>query len=159
MAHVMNVSNLPVECLEMEFPLLVERVQLRMDSGGAGQFRGGLGVRRDYRILTDTARMAMIAERTTVAHWGLAGGLGGGLGGFVVNPETPQQREVNSRLGEVELTRGDVASVQTAGAGGFAQARISAIAWCMAAETAAHAGSLSSALSVLLKGSQRTGPS
>jgi N-methylhydantoinase B len=94
-----------------------------MDSGGAGQFRGGLGVRRDYRILTDTARMAMIAERTTVAHWGLAGGLGGGLGGFVVNPETPQQREVNSRLGEVELTRGDVASVQTAGAGGFGDPR------------------------------------
>ena len=119
MVHMMNVTNLPVEALEIEFPLRVERVQLRADSGGAGRWRGGLGVRRDYRILTDTVRMTMIAERTTVPNWGLADGDGGGLGAFVVNPGTPNERVVESRLGDVELGRDDVASIQTAGAGGY----------------------------------------
>lgn len=119
MAHMMNVTNLPVECLEMEFPLLVERVRLRCDSGGAGRHRGGLGVRRDYRILTDRVRMTMIAERTTVPNWGLDGGAGGGLGAFVLDPGTPGERRVESRVGDVELTRGQVASIQTAGAGGY----------------------------------------
>lgn len=119
MVHMMNVTNLPVEALEIEFPLRVERVQLRTDSGGAGRWRGGLGVRRDYRILTGKVQMTMIAERTTVPNWALAGGHGGGLGAFVVNPDTPQARVVESRRGDVELARDDVASIQTAGAGGY----------------------------------------
>lgn len=123
MVHMMNVTNLPVEALEIEFPLRVERVQLRTDSGGAGRWRGGLGVRRDYRILTDRVRMTMIAERTTVPNWALGGGHGGGLGAFVVNPDTPQERMVESGLGDVELGRHEVASIQTAGAGGHGDPR------------------------------------
>jgi N-methylhydantoinase B len=123
MVHMMNVTNLPVEALEIEFPLLVERVRLREDSGGAGRWRGGLGVRRDYRMLADRVRMTMIAERTTVPNWGLAGGGGGGLGAFVVNPGGRDERQVESRLGDVELRQGDVASIQTAGAGGYGNPR------------------------------------
>ena len=123
MVHMMNVTNLPVEALEIEFPLRVERVQLRPDSGGAGRYRGGLGVRRDYRILAERARMTMIAERTTVPNWGLEDGHGGGLGAFVIDPETPGTRCVDSRMGDVELVRGQVASIQTAGAGGFGDPR------------------------------------
>lgn len=118
MVHMMNVTNLPVECLEMEFPLRVEQVTLRVDSGGAGRHRGGLGVRRDYRILCERARMTMIAERTTVPNWGVAGGEGGGLGAFVIDPDTDTARIVESRLGDVELGRAQLASIQTAGAGG-----------------------------------------
>lgn len=123
MVHMMNVTNLPLEALEIEFPLRVERVQLRADSGGAGRWRGGLGVRRDYRILTDRVRMTMIAERTTVPNWGLADGAGGGLGAFVVNPGTAGERMVESRLGDVELVRDEIASIQTAGAGGYGDPR------------------------------------
>ncbi len=123
MVHMMNVTNLPVECLELEFPLRVEQVRLRCDSGGAGRHRGGLGVRRDYRILTERARMTMIAERTTVPNWGLDGGGGGGLGAFVIDPDSADERRVESRVGDVELQRGQVASIQTAGAGGYGDPR------------------------------------
>ena len=123
MVHMMNVTNLPVEALELEFPLRVERVQLRTDSGGAGRYRGGLGVRRDYRILTEHARMTMIAERTSVPNWGLDGGQGGGLGAFVIDPAAAQEQRVDSRMGDIELARDQVASIQTAGAGGYGDPR------------------------------------
>ncbi len=123
MVHMMNVTNLPVECLELEFPLRVEQVRLRCDSGGAGRHRGGLGVRRDYRVLTERARMTMIAERTMVPNWGLDGGGGGGLGAFVIDPDSGDERRVESRVGDVELRRGQVASIQTAGAGGYGDPR------------------------------------
>jgi N-methylhydantoinase B len=123
MVHMMNVTNLPVEALELEFPLRVERVQLRTDSGGAGRYRGGLGVRRDYRILTEHARMTMIAERTSVPNWGLNAGQGGGLGAFVIDPASAQEQRVDSRMGDIELARDQVASIQTAGAGGYGDPR------------------------------------
>ena len=49
-----NMSNLPVETLEARYPLLMEEYALRPDSGGAGQYRGGLGLVRQYRLLADT---------------------------------------------------------------------------------------------------------
>ncbi len=67
--------------------------------------------------------MTMIAERTTVANWGLDGGAGGGLGAFVLDFGGAGERRVESRVGDVELTRGQVASIQTAGAGGYGDPR------------------------------------
>ena len=53
--HVTNTSNLPVECLEMEYPLFVEEYALVPDSGGTGRFRGALGIRRTVRVLGQEA--------------------------------------------------------------------------------------------------------
>ena len=50
---VVNVMNTPVEAIESEFPVRVERYELARDSGGPGMFRGGLGVRRQWRVLAD----------------------------------------------------------------------------------------------------------
>ena len=47
--HITNTSNLPVESIEMEYPLLVESYGFVEDSGGAGKYRGGLGLRRVVR--------------------------------------------------------------------------------------------------------------
>lgn len=50
--HMTNTSNMPVEALEIEFPIiLIKKYELRRDSGGAGQFRGGLGIAREFEII------------------------------------------------------------------------------------------------------------
>ena len=59
-----NMSNLPVETLEARYPLRVEEYALRPDSGGAGQYRGGLGLVRQYRLLADAAVLQLRADRT-----------------------------------------------------------------------------------------------
>jgi N-methylhydantoinase B len=67
------IRNTPVEVFEARAPVLFERYELRQDSGGAGEYRGGLGVRRDYR-LTETVDAFNTVKKTRVDGWGLAGG-------------------------------------------------------------------------------------
>src|SRR6201996_5712512 len=74
---VSNMSNTPIEILEMSFPLRVEEYALVPDSGGAGTHRGGLGVRRVWRVLQNQAHAAVCCERTVTPPFGLAGGLPG----------------------------------------------------------------------------------
>ncbi|HSU06681.1 MAG TPA: hydantoinase B/oxoprolinase family protein [Acetobacteraceae bacterium] len=76
-ATVSNMMNTPIEILEMSFPLRVEEYSLVPDSGGAGRFRGGLGVRRVWRVLDHEAHAAVCCERTVTPPFGLAGGLPG----------------------------------------------------------------------------------
>ena len=61
--NMTNTSNLPIEAMEMEFPLRVERYELVPDSGGAGRYRGGLGVLRDLRVLANDATVALRSAR------------------------------------------------------------------------------------------------
>jgi N-methylhydantoinase B len=74
---VSNMSNTPIEILEMSFPLRVEEYALVPDSGGAGTYRGGLGVRRVWRVLGNQAHAAVCCERTVTPPFGLDGGLPG----------------------------------------------------------------------------------
>src|SRR5262249_16677370 len=60
---VINVMNTPVEALETEFPVRVESYGLARDSAGAGKFRGGLGVRREWRVLGDEASVNLRTDR------------------------------------------------------------------------------------------------
>ena len=71
------MSNLPVETLEARYPILIEEYGLRDDSGGAGQFRGGLGLVRQYRLLADEAVLQLRADRHEHPPYGLFGGLPG----------------------------------------------------------------------------------
>ena len=72
-----NQMNTPVEILEMSFPLRVEEYALLPDSGGAGRWRGGLGVRRSWRILRHDSQCTTCCERTVTAPPGLDGGQDG----------------------------------------------------------------------------------
>ncbi|MEM7404807.1 MAG: hydantoinase B/oxoprolinase family protein [Pseudomonadota bacterium] len=74
---IANTMNTPVEILEMSFPFRVERYELIADSGGAGQHRGGLGVRRTWRLLGNDARASVCCERTLTPPFGLFGGHAG----------------------------------------------------------------------------------
>ncbi|MCI2418741.1 hydantoinase B/oxoprolinase family protein [Saccharopolyspora sp. K220] len=118
--HITNSSNLPIEALEQEYPLLVDTYELIADSGGAGTHRGGLGVRRDVRILCDHAEFSAHADRQTTRPWGLSGGRDGGLGRFVVNPGRDDERQLpGGRVSGVQLRKGDVLRVESPGSGGF----------------------------------------
>ena len=69
-----NLSNMPVEVLEAEHPVRVEDYALRPDTCGAGRWRGGLGLRRSYRILAQEALLQLRSDRVRFRPYGLAGG-------------------------------------------------------------------------------------
>jgi N-methylhydantoinase B len=109
--HVTNTSNLPVEALETEYPLTLLRYELVDGSGGAGRFRGGMGLRRVYRAEAD-CRLRMDGSRLRSAPWGLAGGMPGGRAAFDYGAAPFDH-------GRGPLRRGDIVVIVTAGAGGY----------------------------------------
>jgi N-methylhydantoinase B len=115
--HMSNTSNLPVEALETEYPLRVERYELIPDSGGVGTYRGGLGLRREYRILAAGSRLRTKGERHRSEPWGLAGG-GPGQPGRNHIESGAQRRSVGSKAYNVPLQPGDIVRIDTPGAGG-----------------------------------------
>ncbi|MBI3041426.1 MAG: hydantoinase B/oxoprolinase family protein [Betaproteobacteria bacterium] len=117
--HASGSSNLPVEALEHAYPFRVERYELREGSGGAGQYRGGAGVIRDYRVLADDIVASLSSERQHVAAKGLAGGKDGVTGAFVLNPGTVEERRLPSAAADVRLPRGSVLRIMTPAGGGY----------------------------------------
>lgn len=118
-----NTWNVPAEVVEMRFPIRLTRYALRQDSGGAGEFRGGLSVDRDYEILSDTAELAIVGNRAKVAPWGLYGGGEGARASYIINCGTPTERLASpvflSKGSMIPLARGDVVCQATAGGGGY----------------------------------------
>ena len=111
--HMTNTSNLPVEALEIEYPLTVLRYELVDGSGGAGRRRGGMGLRRVYRAEAP-ARLRLGGSRTLSAPWGLAGGLPGGKGSFSFGPGVAPFEH-----GSGILQTGQTVEIVTPGAGGY----------------------------------------
>ncbi len=110
--HTTNTSNLPVEALEIEYPLTLLRYELIEDSGGVGQFRGGMGLRRVYRADQD-CRVRVDVARLRSDNWGLAGGGTGGRGAIECGPGV----EFNGT--GAELRAGQWFAVVSPGAGGY----------------------------------------
>jgi N-methylhydantoinase B len=119
--HASGASNLPVEALEHAYPFRIERYALWDGSGGAGAYRGGMGVLRDYRILADDVSVSLSSERQHVAAQGMAGGEAGRSGEFVFNPGRSDERKLPAAAGEVALPRGSVLRIATPGGGGFGE--------------------------------------
>ncbi len=117
-----NIPNLPAEILESEYPLMVERYQIVPDSGGAGEFRGGMGTRKDYRMLADTGFIAH-ADRHRFHPWPMEGGKEGALGLHRRNPGTDREAPLPSKGGPFAFAKGEVLRVQAAGGGGFGPPR------------------------------------
>jgi N-methylhydantoinase B len=111
--HMTNTSNLPVEALEVEYPLTVLRYELVEGSGGAGRFRGGMGLRRVYRAEAE-CQLRLDGSRLLTPPWGLAGGRPGGCGAFRfgagVEPFVG---------GSGKLRAGETIEIITPGAGGY----------------------------------------
>ena len=113
--HTTNTSNLPVEALESEYPLVIERYELADDSGGAGTWRGGMGMRRQVRIAHDDCAVAINHSRALSSPWGLCDGGEGGR--FSVKAKGG---ELSSGMGI--FPAGSVIEVVTPGAGGYGDA-------------------------------------
>jgi len=111
--HMTNTSNLPVEALEIEYPLTVLRYELVDGSGGAGRQRGGMGLRRVYRAEAPS-RLQVGGSRTLSAPWGLEGGLPGGKGRFAYGPDVAAFDH-----GAGVLQAGQTVEIVTPGAGGY----------------------------------------
>jgi len=119
--HITNTSNLPVEALESEYPLFIDRYELIPDSGGVGKFRGGLGLRRDIRILDHSSKFSAQGERFVLAPWGLFGGEAGQTGRILLQPEKSDETYLPSKCSGVTVKAGETISIQTPGAGGYGQ--------------------------------------
>ncbi len=117
--HITNTANLPVECLEHAFPLVVERYEFVPDSGGPGEFRGGLGLRRDIRAVGHGAVFSAHGDRHRRPARGAEGGLPGRCGAYLVSPETEDEERVSSKVSGVRLRPGTVLRVETPGGGGY----------------------------------------
>jgi N-methylhydantoinase B len=117
--HVVPDSrNLPSEFTEARFPFLVERLGLAVDSGGPGQFRGGLGYDKQLRMLAD-AHFMSIADRSILACWGVNGGRAGSSFSVVIDPGGPNERAVEA-LADAEFVRaGELIRIRTTGGGGW----------------------------------------
>ena len=122
-AHVHNPANTPVEMVERIQPVRIEKYELIPDSGGPGKHRGGLGLRRDLRILEGQARLTLLADRMKYGPYGLNGGEKGSFTEVIINPDTPDERKLPGKVTGVALERGDIISVRTSGGGGWGNPR------------------------------------
>lgn len=117
--HTTNTSNLPIEALEREYPLLVERYELVEDSGGAGTHRGGMGLRRDYRGLGHSLAFSVHGERYYTPPWGLYGGAVGATGRHEIIHDDGRVESLPAKTETIEVEPSAVVSIVTAGAGGY----------------------------------------
>ena len=112
-----NAKLAPVEIIESEFPTRVTRFELIADSGGAGEFRGGLGIRREYLNLAD-ARFSIRSMKHIIPPNGCAGGASGRPGAIWINPDTDEAQRLPTRYADYPLRAGDIFRLDTPGGGG-----------------------------------------
>ena len=117
--HITNTSNLPVEAIEMEYPLLVERYGLIQDSGGAGKYRGGMGLQRVVRPLGHSCIFNRVGERFRNQPWGIFGGKSGASGSFWLEDEDGGTRQLAHKPPDMVLHPHQALVVNTPGAGGY----------------------------------------
>jgi N-methylhydantoinase B len=117
--HVVPDSkNLPVEFTETRFPLLVESLGLAVDSGGPGTRRGGLGYRKEIRVLRDSMFLS-VADRSILSCWGLKGGRAGKPFRVTVAPDTPHEKQLEGLVDNEPLPAGTLVRIETTGGGGW----------------------------------------
>jgi N-methylhydantoinase B len=113
-----NCTNTPIEQIDADYEFFrVEGYFLRPDSGGVGQYRGGLGSTRTYRILDDGVRLSIYADRFRFPASGFAGGGPGAVGGCLIQRGN-QTIKVRTK-DDVRLERGDLIMLSSGGGGGF----------------------------------------
>src|SRR5882672_11251360 len=121
-AHMTNTRNTPVESLEHAYPLRVESLSVRRGSGGRGRFRGGEGMTRTIELLVP-ARVTVIAERRTMAPWGLAGGQAGSKGQTrTAGPKRARRGRTMPGKFTVDAPAHTVITVASPGGGGWGRA-------------------------------------
>ena len=117
--HITNTSNLPVEVIEMEYPLRVLSYGLVEDSGGAGTYRGGMGLRREITPVGHDCIFNGAGERFRHAPWGVFGGADGGRGRFLHTHPNASEEQLEIKPSGIVLKEGAKILVETPGSGGY----------------------------------------
>jgi N-methylhydantoinase B len=110
--------NLPCEFYETFYPVRVERLALRPDSGGPGKFRGGLGYLKEIRFLTDGFVMIR-DDRMLLQPFGAAGGKAGAGSSYILNPGMEKELPNPTKTDFMPIMEGDLLRVMTPGGGGW----------------------------------------
>ena len=117
--HITNTSNLPVEAIEIEYPLMVEEYALVEDSGGPGRRRGGMGLRRVVRPVGHDCLFNGAGERFSQVPWGLFGGQPGASGRFYVSDAEGRRTRLADKPLGITVGPSETITVETPGAGGY----------------------------------------
>lgn len=112
-------ENYPVEFLEVGYPVRLRTYGIVEDSGGAGRFRGGCGIIREYEILAEDMLLAVRIDSVKNPPWGIHGGMGGGTGRVTVNPGKSDERQLPPLSDGNRLVKGDILRMETGGGGGY----------------------------------------
>lgn len=116
-----NVSIQSTEIVEAIYPLRIRRSEIRPDSGGAGEFRGGCGLVRDVEILTSEARLSVLSDRNIIPPAGVCGGASGAPNRYSV---TRAGRNIKisdfpGKIANFPLNKGDLVHMESSGGGGW----------------------------------------
>ena len=118
--HMTNTRNAPVEVIESTYPFFIRGYGLVSESAGAGEFRGGYGMRREFEIEAERVTVTLSSDRFELAPWGIFGGLSASTGDCkVVLPDGPVE-QLPSKVTRV-LTRGSRLISTTPGGGGWGE--------------------------------------
>lgn len=122
--NMTNTLNTPIEAMERHFPIRMTRYELREQSGGAGQWRGGCGLVRGFELLAERATVTLLGDRARFAPPGAQGGLPGQTSARTLFRAS--SRHQNGQTGEAlpakitfTMRQGDELLIQTPGGGGY----------------------------------------
>ena len=119
--HIQNTQNAPVEETELNYPVRIMRYGLIPDSEGEGEYRGGLGLCREYSFVDHEPLLTTLADRAKYAPWGLFGGGSGNLARYLLI-SNGEVRPIPSK-GTIEVKSGETVRVETCGGGGYGPAK------------------------------------
>ena len=117
--NLQNTENAPIEEVELHYPIRVKRYELITDSCGAGRYRGGMAIRRDFEFPYAECSWTVLSDGRKFAPWGLMGGHEGTCARFIFDPEG-EHRDLPSKC-TIEVPKGGCVRVETPGAGGFGE--------------------------------------
>lgn len=112
-----DLKNYPVEVYESRYPIRILKYALGINTSGNGEFRGGLGVEREYEVLSEVTTVSLWFERTRTVPWGLKGG--GAAVPSKVTITDDGKKKVILKVNGLKITKGSKVLIQTGGGGGF----------------------------------------
>jgi N-methylhydantoinase B len=113
-----EVRVIPIEIMEMRYPVLLRQYRLRENTGGPGRFRGGLGVIKQYECLADCELNAGF-DRKVFPPAGILGGKGSVGNQVVIIDHEGRRTVLPSKITDYSVRKGEIISFETAGGGGY----------------------------------------
>jgi len=114
--HMTNTLNTPIEAIEYEYPVIIEKYMIRKNSGGSGKFKGGDGIIRSFRFLFD-GELSLLTERRKFAPYGLYGGKPAKKGENILI-KNEKKTNLPGKI-TINIKSGDILEIYTPGGGGW----------------------------------------